>query len=358
MGKRKLPPRGSESGENIIHRFRAGERETLAKELKYASTDSFVRSMRETYGIRASELDIQVDNKEPERHPVVNLPSIKLLIPKVVKHKGDEEIAILHASDGHADKITKSFNKEIYRKRMEQMFRSAMTIINLHRNMYPINKLVIFNTGDNIQGENPHQGSTVGEVSMGARDQVKKLAAPMWNDVLGSFKQHFNEVEFHGVPGNHGHDKLSPETSSYDLFLYDILEAGIGQHDGINIHVHEDWWAIVELFGFLHFLFHGDGIPCQQGVPFFALDRKLKSWHMQYGGFRYAWSGHFHKAHYNEVSSVLGHFMCASLASDDEWALKKLGISSEPSQGLYGLHPIHGITWRYKLDVEPKRGNE
>ena len=75
---------------------------------------------------------------------------------------------------------------------------------------------------------------------------------------------------------------------------------------------------------------------------------------MQYGGFRYAWSGHFHKAQTNEISSVLEHFMCASLVSDDEWALKKLGISSSPSQGIYGIHPRMGVTWRYKLVVDRK----
>jgi hypothetical protein len=93
-------------------------------------------------------------------------------------------------------------------------------------------------------------------------------------------------------------------------------------------------------------------MPCQSGVPFFALDKKLKSWYMQYGGFNYAFSGHFHKRHFDEISSKLEYFMCGSLVSDDEWALKKLGISSNPSQWIMGVHPKHGITWRYPLTVD------
>lgn len=353
MAECKLPKKDTPEAENIIQRFRNGEQNALVKELEYLDTNSLGRAVKRTYGVSIARSHKYKAKEEAERHPAVDLPPVNLRDYKAPRRrKGDEEIVILHASDGHADKITRTFDKEIYKKRMWTMFKSAMLIINLHRNLYPIRKLVVFNTGDNIQGENQFQGSNVGSVSMGARDQVKQLAAPMWNDVIGSFKQEFEEVEFHGVPGNHGHDKLAPETSSYDLLLYDILQAGIGQKKGININVHDDWWAIVELLGFRHFLFHGDGIMCQQGVPFFALDKKLKSWHMQFGGFRYAWSGHFHKAHYNEVSSVLEHFMCASLASDDEWALKKLGISSLPSQGLYGLHPRHGVTWRYSLCVD------
>lgn len=324
-----------------------------ARELGYATTDNYVNAMCRR-GVKIKRGTIS-PVAEVERNPIVELPPIKLFHYKSPQKKaGDEEIAILHTGDGHADKITKSFNKEVYRKRMETMFYSVMTIINLHRNMYPIRKLYIFNTGDNAQGENPFQGSTVGAVSMGARDQIKKLAAPTWNDVIGSFRQEFEEVEFHAVPGNHGHDKGAPETSSYDLLLYDILEAGIGKEKGISINVHDDWWAMVDIENWKHFLFHGDGIPCQQGVPFFALDKKLKSWHMQFGGFSYAYGGHFHKRHTDEISSVLEYFMVGSLTSDDDWALKKLGISSNPSQSLYGFHPRHGITWRYPIIVDHK----
>lgn len=291
--------------------------------------------------------------EEVERHPVVELPPVQFIEYKSPRpKKGDEEIAILHVSDGHAGKITRSFNDDVYKSRMEKLYIAAMKIVNLHRNMYPIRKLVIFNTGDNVQGEDPHQGSKIGDTSMGARDQVKKIAAPVWNNLLGSFKQNFEIVEVHCVAGNHGHEKLAPETSSYDLLLYDILQAGIGQHKGIEVNVYETWWAVVNIWNFRNFLFHGDGIPCQQGVPFFALDKKLKSWHMQFGGFRYAWSGHFHKSYYNEVSSVLEHFMCGSIVSDDEWALKRLGISSTPSQTICGCHPRHGITWQYVLTLE------
>jgi len=335
------------------------EREELGKQYGYSSVASFDKRFQER-GIGRPKLEVgaptPVNEAQPERNPVVNLPPVNLLRFKArrAKRKGDEEIAILHASDGHADKITQSYNKDIYKDRMGKMFEAAMTIVNLHRNIYPIRKLVILNTGDNIQGENPHQGSKAGEISMGVRDQVEKLAAPMWNDVIGSFGQNFAEVEFHGVPGNHGYDQLSAETSRYDLVLYDVLNAGIGKHKGIQINVHEDWYALVRLWDFLFFLFHGDGIPCQQGVPFFALDKKLKSWYMQFGPFNYACGGHFHKRHNDEISSKLEYLMAASLTSDDAWVQKKLGISSNPSQNMYGLHPEQGITWRYALQVDPK----
>ena len=310
---------------------------------------SYQRRMRER-GILKEQAFDALDTLDV----TVNLPEIKLIKYKAPKKRGDEEEAILHCSDGHAGKITTSFDKDVYVARMETMFRSAMTIVKLHRNMYPVRKLHIILTGDMVQGENIAQGSKVGEVEMGARDQVKKLACPTWNNVIASFKQEFEEVDVHGLPGNHGKEKLAPETSNYDLLLYDILEKGIGNEGGINVFSHEDWAKIIEIFGFKIFAFHGDGVPCQQGVPFFALDKKLKSWYMQYGGFSYAMGGHFHKRHTDEISSKLEYFMSGSLVSDDAWALKRLGISSNPSQWIYGIHPKHGITWRYPLVVDYK----
>ena len=52
--------------------------------------------------------------------------------------------------------------------------------------------------------------------------------------------------------------------------------------------------------------------------------------------------------------AMLEYFMTGSLVSDDDWALKKLGISSNPSQFIFGIHPTMGVTWRYPLVVDYK----
>lgn len=52
-----------------------------------------------------------------------------------------------------------------------------------------------------------------------------------------------------------------------------------------------------------------------------------------------------------EMSSKYKFSMVSTLVSDDEWALKKLGISSNPSQNIFGVHPEQGMTWRCPLNV-------
>lgn len=348
-----------EEKEKLITEYKTCSVERLdemAKQLGYRSTKNFKDSMRVRLETKREVDAHSVDIEQERKNTKVELPPVNLIPFKTQRkrRKGDEEEAILHLTDGHAGKITNSFNDDIYRTRHGNLFENTMKIISLHRLMYPIRKLHIFMTGDNNQGENPHQGSKIGETSMGARDQVKKLSAPMMNDLIGSFRQQFDTVVVECIPGNHGHDKLAPETSSYDLLLYDMLEVGIGREKGITINVHDDWYTIVDIMGFHCFLFHGDGILCQQGVPFFALDKKLKSWYMQFGGFQYAFGGHFHKRHSDEISSKLEYHMASSMVSDDGWALKKLGISSNPSQNIYGMHPIQGMTWRYPITVDEK----
>ncbi len=54
------------------------------------------------------------------------------------------------------------------------------------------------------------------------------------------------------------------------------------------------------------------------------------------------------------MSSKYEFSMVSTLVSNDEWALKKLGISSHPSQNIFGVHRERGMTWRYPLDVMGK----
>ena len=339
--------------DTLIARFKNGEGKILANELGYKSYKSFRDAVRRECNLYEKDIIRPVAGTGEEQPIIVNLPPIKLREYKARKAKmGDEEEAILHTSDQHAGKITSTYDEDVYNARMDTLFDATMTIVTLHRHMYPIRKLWIFNTGDNSQGENPHQGSVIGSVSRGARDQTIKVAYPANVKLIASLKQEFEEVEVACVPGNHGSDKLAPETSKEDLRLYDLLKVHFADTKGVKINIYENFQAIVDVLGFRCFLFHGDGIPCQQGVPFFALDKKLKSWYMQFGGFNYAFGGHFHKRHSDEISSKLEYFMCGSLVSDDDWALKKLGISSNPSQNLYGCHPRYGITWRYALSVD------
>ena len=326
---------------------------SLAKQLGYTEYKNFCFAVRRDTGLEIPTIG-KVDTVLPKPEEI-HLPEIKInpYKPKGIKRKGDEEIACLHCGDGHADKVTKSYNADVYLDSMEKLFENTMTIVTLHRNMYPIRKLWIANEGDNVQGENPFQGSKVGTITMGVRDQIAKLALPAWAKLIARFRQEFEEVECDFFPGNHGFERLAPETSRADLSLYDLIRAKIGDMKGITIRIHEEFGDVVTQFNWRFFITHLDGIPSYSGIPYFGIDKALKSWYMQFGGFDFALGGHFHQAHLgDEVSASLRYFMMHStLVSDDDWALKKLKISSRPSQNLFGIHEREGISWRYAVRV-------
>lgn len=351
-----LPKLGTKEWEDEVKFYLAADTRDLskrAKQLNYSNISSYENAMqrREVYRSQNQSVPKIEKNKKEQ----IILPPVKLKEYTPTKGKlDDEEIAIFHASDGHSGKITKSFDEDVYRTRMDTSFDSIMTIITLHRKMYPINTLHIVNTGDNVQGENPYQGSKVGTIRMGARDQTTKLAYPSWVKLIASLKQEFSEVIFDGFGGNHSYEKLAPETSREDFRLYDLLQSYFDDKKRIKINIHEEFADIININGFKFFCTHFDGIPCQQGIPYFGIDRAIKSWYMQFGGFQYVLGGHFHKRHEDEVSSKTSYFMCGSLVSDDDWALKKLKISSNPSQNIYGVHERHGVSWRYPLIVDYK----
>jgi hypothetical protein len=354
MGFSKLPPKDSPEAKELLKEYFREDPHKLARSLGYFNLDSMHRAFRYVYGVEELPNRNNQNPRVEEKEVKIFLPEVKLRDWKAPEHDShDEEIALLQTSDGHAGKITETYNDQVYKQRMDAVFDSAMRIITLHRTMYPIKKLVIVNCGDSVQGENPYQGSTIGAVAMGEQEQIYKLALPAWVRLIGSLKQEFEEVEFHGIAGNHGHDKLAPETSRADLYLYSAIKSKLEEKAGITINVHDkSFGSIIPIYKWKFFAFHGDGIQCQQGVPLIAITKALLSWHMQYGGFDYALSGHFHKYHAEEISSRLKYFMCSTLVSDDEWALKKMKISSKPSQNILGVHEHRGVTWHYNLDVE------
>lgn len=351
--QRKLPKLGTKEAEEFCRVWDKGNHEDRLRLCASCDGVSFdtARHFRANTGIKRPEPSFTLQ-EEPE--VIVKLPPIKLREYKKRKvRRGDEEEAGLHIGDGHAGKKTRSYDGGVYKQRMDSVFDATMKIITLHRNMYPINRLRIFDTGDNTQGENPYQGSIIGSVEMGARDQTTKLAFPTLCKLIGSLKQEFAEVIFEGYPGNHGHDRLAPETSREDLRLYDLLKVYFEDKKGITINIHENFGDIVDVMGFRFFCTHLDGIPSYSGIPLFAIKRRLDAWFIQFGGFNYALGGHFHKRVIgDEMSSRYGFSMVSTLISDDDWALKKLGISANPSQNLFGVHPREGVTWRYGLQVD------
>jgi hypothetical protein len=286
--KTKLPNKGTPEADRLTNRYLTStveQAKLLGKELGYDNYHSFNDIMRTHFNVKRG--DAQPDFVEPAE-PQIVIPEIVIqkYIPK--GKKGSPESQGLILGDWHYGEITPTFNPKVADQRLDKLFNSTMRITELHRNIYPVNDLIIFVVGDMTHGENPFQGAKVGSIEQGAVDQVFDLAFPKLLSLACSFRENFLTVRIICVPGNHGRiSREAPDTSNFDMVLYKALSkaklpAGITVELPVN-----DFSQIVNVHGYKFFVHHGDAVKMTNGVPYFAQVRKAMSWYITYGGFSY-----------------------------------------------------------------------
>jgi len=351
-----LPKEGTKAWEKEVAFYRSstiGQREKRAGELGYGD--------RNTYQSMMLRRGIKVERETPEgaemEKVVVNLPPVKLKEyhpEKSVGRRGDPETQFLLLGDHQVGLITPSYNTNIFKERIGRVFQSCMKITSLHRNMYPVNDLEIGLVGDMVHGENPHQGAKVEGVSCGARTQLTKIAFPTLSELFLSFKQNFKTVTIRAVPGNHGrYDKAAPDRTNWDLILYDLLKTKLEPY-GIKVDIAQSWYHLFEVQGHRFFMTHLDQCKGAQGVPWFALVRKIRAWYVTYGGFEYVLGGHWHRDDILRISSRTKLFVNGSIVTDDPYTEQVIGDSTVPTQWTFGVHKERGATWSYPLIVDEK----
>ena len=288
---------------------------------------------------------------EPEK-VYVPYPDFQIMPFKVGKPTRDEEDIVIVTTDQHAGRVTPTYNSQIYKERMDSLLDSAMDIINLHR---PIRKAHVFDLGDGVQGENPYQGSKIGDVEMPALDQVFELAVPTLSGFLVSLAQGVEEVEYDGVPGNHGHyEKTAPDGSNWDVFKMRALQLALQNQGGIVVNPSDNWEQVVYIRGFGFMLFHGDMRGSNvNGLPLVGLRNRLSNHFIRHAErktpIRYAYCGHWHTGGQAMIAEAGDVTLCPPLMTGDEWAQKQIGVSSRPIQLIFGVHPKYGRTWEYKI---------
>lgn len=354
MATRKLP-RDKETLDKIVEDVKAGKVDEYAKMYRYANRDSFLKSLRNITGFKLTDMPIKPQSVE-EPPLVINLAPVKIKSykPFKLRGKGDPETQVLLLGDHHVGEITPTYNKDVYKERMNQLYQSLLSITYLHRNMYPVNDLVIFMGGDMVHGENPRQGASVGSISCGAQEQVYDIALPELLSFILSLKQEFKTIKIYAVRGNHGrYSREAPSTSNWDMMLYKAIRPLL-EHHKIEMEVSNNFQQQATIQGFKFFAFHGDQIKATQGIPYFALDRAVKSWYITFDGFDYALCFHFHKDDFFRVSAKTKAFINGPMPSDDPFSQEVIKTSTIPSQWTFGVHSRKGVSWAYSLITDER----
>jgi len=351
MGIKKFPDKDTPEFQNIKTSWENGE-SLISLSQRYHMSPSGMKDQLSKQGIKRQFTPQQMQKVEPQ--PIL-LPPVEIQKYTPLKgRRGDPETQILLLGDHHAGEITPTCNPTVYKQRRKNLFKTTMRITDLHRHMYPINDLVIMMVGDMVHGENVYQGANVETIACGAQEQIYEIALPELLSLILSFKENFRTIKIYAVRGNHGrYSPIAPRTSNWDIILYKALRDALTHYD-IEMNVSNDFCQMVVVQGFKIFAFHGDQFRANQGIPYFAMSRKIKDWYFSYGPFDYTVCGHWHKDDFYRISSKVKAFINGAIPTDDPFALEIVGTSTIPTQWTFGMHERHGITWTYSLVLDPK----
>lgn len=285
--------------------------------------------------------------------------SAKLTLPKIkIKQgRGDEEEAVLLFSDLQIGHKSPSSNLSIVQYRLEELARAVIKIVTLQRNSFPVKKLNIFMLGDMIQSEDITSKVDLDSLEMVLMDQIFDGAVPLTEKFLLTILPYFPEgIDIWCVSGNHGSvSKLNAPSTNWDTLIYKILEAKTQNYKKLRWHIEEKlFYQMVSIMGKKFALAHGDCIPRYLNIPIYGVTQRAMRWQGSLGNFDYMCLGHFHtplRMDWNNTEILIN----GCLISEDQWVLKVIGMTTTPSQLMFGVHPRKGISFFYKLKLRGGR---
>jgi len=304
---------------------------------------------------------IQQQVKEQSRTELI-IDSIKeVIIPikfydnivyKSVGNSKEEEEAVLILSDVHVGKITKSYNSDIFKERLNIVNNRMLRIIELLRNGYKINTLNIVLGGDIVDGESIYPTQAM-SIDQGALKQVFQTGVPEFSSMFINLLKYFKKINIHCIKGNHGRSgKFADETSNWDLALYEACKATTQNYKNIEWNISYYWDNRFKIYDWKFLLVHGHQIKMQLNIPHYGVTTKGMRWQgSSKGGFDYLLMGHFHTAQMAEWNQF-EYFMNGTFSTDDEFSEEVIGMMGSAKQLFFGVHPRKGITWRYKINLD------
>jgi len=290
---------------------------------------------------------------------VESIPPIKLPKVHVYKDAIGEEVAGLLFSDSHIGKLTVSYNHKVFAKRLDKLRDSMFSIVEAHRSIRPIKKLVIVFNGDIIDAESIYPSQSIDGISAKIIDQIFTVGLPKLTEFLYSCLENFEEVECYCQRGNHGRLNASKwsssKTTNWDTVMYKALEATTAQQPRIKWHINiKDWKSMFRIQGHGFLACHGDMIRMYYSLPDYGFSRQSLRWANAYRSrikLTHFLFSHFHSINTGKRFNDIMYYCNGSFVTDDVFGEEKIGVTSVPEQLLFFVHKKFGVTGRYPLSL-------
>lgn len=220
---------------------------------------------------------------------------------------------------------------------------------------YTLNDLEVFMLGDMVSGIIHEE---LVETAEGTVMEWLLDGAHVVAQGLRDLATRFSSVKVRCVVGNHGRltkqVRFKKRYVNYDYLFYHLLRLELADQENITFDIPKSFWHLVEVEGHTFLLLHGDNIKSWNGIPWYGIERAMLRLTTllasQRRFFDYACVAHFHNA--GALDRVNGELILnGSLPGGNEFSIGALFASTMPRQVIFGVHPEHGKTWSYGIDL-------
>jgi hypothetical protein len=293
----------------------------------------------------AQAVESAIQKAEPKYSPKA--------IPKA-KKKGTQHEFVLDWSDLHAGEVVSreetggmnEYNWEIMLERHDKLRRALFSFQD--NRPFPVKKLYIFALGDMLSGNIHAELEATNEIPLAEATVQLGIDGAEW---IESLLEQFEEIEVHGVVGNHPRAHKKPWAKqgydNADWTAYHVMSQILKKNKRITFEIPKaNQHRVIVAGRWSNLLWHGDGVRSSMpGVPWGGIMRRVGALRHQYATagqpIDYFHNGHFHTANAVEQGRIIVN---GSVKGVDEYSLKAFGGGQPPVQVLSTFHPTKGLT--------------
>lgn len=262
-------------------------------------------------------------------------------------------VAVMQVCDGHMGAVQRSteiegfgeFSPEICRNRQIKYVEKALDWVNLHRNSYALDEIVMPVVGDLISGD-IHEDLRVTNAFPSPVQACE--AGILLSDQVSMLAPHFTKVRVEFVvEDNHARLTRKPQAheaglNSLNYVVGFIAKQRLQNLKNVEFNIYPQYEAVIEVAGRRYLCCHGHGVMGWAGFPYYGIERKVSREALK------RMNGpdvtKFHKVLLGHWHAPLAHpwYWIGGSVSGTDALDHKQGRHSPPSQAAWMVHPRHG----------------
>ena len=278
---------------------------------------------------------------------------------------GTPETMVAVVSDSHVGKlVTESFvgegfayDRYLFHERVDIWEETVLSLQSKHENSYPVRRLVLPFLGDIVDGVDMRRGHGL-RVDVNSAVKQALMASRVFGAAITRLSSHFDEIDADVLSGNHGRVGeygVAVSTDNWDHVFGLMLQSTLADLPNVKVRVPDTYHDVVQIGPLKTYLAHGNwgvsGGGGFGGIPFYGLlQAAAKDTGLHQHIFDLYAIGHLHQA-------VMFPFGTTTILVNgawdggDDYSVNSLKKASAPIQWAFGVHPEHGMTWHYPINV-------